>query len=205
MSDNGKLVEAVERLERSLTAEIAAERRVVQATRLIVAAFLIVVGGFVIVNYVHFKGEWTEQKIAKSVEAQWEAVRPAVTREIRTLSRNVLPVYSAEFRKQLPAMAPEVGRVLHKQTQRFADDMRADTGGRIDATMQRAAQYTADEMHSCYPGLGSKGKEQLMQRHRELLTEAVGRTHAPSQPISSARGPIPLTGRSASWANRLVT
>ncbi len=158
MSDNGQLVEQVKRLERSLAAEIAAEGRAVQATRLVLAAFLLVVGGFVIVNYLHFKGEWTEQKIAKSVEEQWEAIRPAVTVEIRTLSKNVLPVYGAEFRKQLPDMAPKVGRVLHKQTQRFADDIRADTSDRIDATMQRAAQHTVVEMHICYPGLSGRDK-----------------------------------------------
>ena len=72
MNDRNKLVETVERLEDSLTAEIAAESRAVWATRLVAAAFLVISGVFVTTNYVHFKGEWTEEKLAKSVEAQWE-------------------------------------------------------------------------------------------------------------------------------------
>ncbi|MEE8106223.1 MAG: hypothetical protein V3T86_11875 [Planctomycetota bacterium] len=173
MTDKNQLVETVERLENSLTAEIAAERRAVWATRLIAGAFLVITCVFVTTIYVHFKGEFTEEKLAESVAREWEEMRPAVSYEIRTLSKNVLPVYGAEFRKQLPEMAPEVGRVLRKQTQRFADDMREDASGRVEATMQNAAKYTADEMYRCYPDLGPKDQKELMQHHRDLLRKSV--------------------------------
>lgn len=176
MNDRNQLVETVERLEDSLAAEIAAEGRAAWATRLISAAFFVITGVFVITNYVHFKGEWTEEKLAASVEAQWEEMRPTVTYELRILSKNVLPVYGAEFRKQLPEMAPEVGRVLRKQTQRFADDIRADVSGRIEATMRSTVERTAKEMHACYPELGARDRDELLQLHRKLLSESVGDT-----------------------------
>jgi len=170
----GRLHDAVGRLEDSLSGELAAERSASWTTRSIVAVVLTVVGTFVLVNYLHFKNEWTQENVTRSLQTQWEELKPAALAELQTLGRNVAPAYGDEFRKQLPEMAPEVGHALHQQTDRFAEDLRADATEGLKTSMSRTVGYTVEKLFESFPSMQNAAeKEKVTQRFEEVLDESI--------------------------------
>ena len=164
------LNKAAERLDEALTSEMAAERHSMWASLGIVALFMTVVGVFSLVNYLYFRGEWTEENITASVQKEWAELEPAMSTELRTLGATVGPVYAAEFRAQLPELAPEMGRVLRLETERFADDLQADASARLQLTMNHTVAHAVDEMFASYPDMEDDAERRAVeQRYREAL------------------------------------
>lgn len=169
-ADLGK---AAERLDEALTSEMAAERHGRWASLGIVALFMAVVGVFCLVNYLFFRGEWTEENITASVRKEWAELEPVMSTELRTLGATVAPVYAAEFRAQLPELAPEMGRVLRLETERFAGDLQADASARLELSMNRTVEHAVEEMFASYPGLEDDVERAAVeQRFRAALEES---------------------------------
>jgi len=165
-----RLQDEFEKLDQSIAEEREVDRRATIITVSLATAIGLVIVGFLLVNFIYFKSEWTEEKFARSLQSELEVLNPAVLEELRTMGRNLMPVYAEEARRQLPAMAPRFSQELSRQLERFSREFQADATDRLDRTEHRVEGQTRRIVFAAYPGLRSEAEQEKLNRSFQTIT-----------------------------------
>jgi hypothetical protein len=165
-----RLQDEFQKLDQSITEEREIDRRATIITISLAAAIGLVIVGFLLVNFIYFKSEWTEEKFAKSLQTELEVLNPVVLEQLRTMGKNLMPVYAEEARRQLPGMAPRFSKELSRQLEQFSYDFQADTVARFDKTEERIRAQTHEIVFAAYPGLRSEAEQEKLNRSFETIT-----------------------------------
>jgi hypothetical protein len=165
-----RLHDELKRLDQSIEEEREMDRRATVITISLAGVISLVIVGFLLVNFLYFKSEWTEEKFAKSLHNELEVLNPVVLEQLHTMGKNLMPVYVKEARRQLPRMAPRFSRELSSQLGHFSKNFQEDTAARLEKAEERIQQDTHEIVFAAYPGLKSKVEQQKLDRSFETIT-----------------------------------
>jgi len=165
-----RLHDEFKKLDQSIEEEREIDRRATIITISLAGVISLVIVGFLLVNFLYFKSEWTEENFAKSLHNELEVLNPVVLAQLRGMGKNLMPVYVKEARRQLPEMAPRFSRELSSQLEHFSRDFQHDTAARLEKTEERMQEDTHAIVFAAYPGLRSEAEQQKLNRSFETIT-----------------------------------
>lgn len=168
-----RLEEQVQRLEQVFHSEMEERRRVSRSARMVTVLLIAVVGFFLVLNYLHLRSEWTEEKFSQSLELGWRELQPTAMAELRSLAGEVLPVYADEAQRQLQARLPELSTKIRGEIDQLSAEVLQQTDRKLAETERRVIDRTEQEILASFPGLAdSAQKEELARRLHDLTEEA---------------------------------
>ncbi|MFQ5503466.1 MAG: hypothetical protein ACE5F1_01560 [Planctomycetota bacterium] len=169
-----QLAAQIRRLEEARVKEVQALRRASMTAVTVTASILLLVTGFVLVNFVHFRTEFTEEKFAASLERELEELNPKAIAQTQALSEHLLPVYAAEGRKQFQAMMPTIAQKLGEQLDSLGEEMQSDMHTKIVASEKRIRDRTGEIIFAAYPALkATSEREKLTDSFRSITKDSV--------------------------------
>ena len=166
----------VAELEGEVKAQRSAAKKRSRITLGMTAAFCVVLLTMMATDYSRFRSKWTKEKLQAGLEKEMEFLTPSVRRQLDKLGSEVMPVFAAEGKKQMPERWPEVQNMLVAQVDdirnlviRHARQTMADTRQRVGNEVQHA-------VFASYPDLQNDSDRQELKDYFELMTdEAVSR------------------------------
>lgn len=153
-----KLETQVQDLEASMEAERLALQRASRTTLGFAAVLASVVLVFIVINYVRVRQELTPEKLSRSLEQEIHEIGPSALREMNLLGQQLLPVYAAEWRKQLEASWPEISCRLQDEFGKLADTLGERTHATLAATEDRLLSRLSEVVARDFPDLASPQK-----------------------------------------------
>ena len=166
-----ELAARIEQLMLELATEKSAERRSAFATRVIAFAIALIIGIFLIVNYVHIRTEWTQEKLHASLEQELNELNPTASLEFGELAQYLVPVYTAETKKQFTKLGPQFSRVFIEQIEGMAAELRSDARDKLRAMDGRIRDHAMLTIAEVYPDLMDPPEQERLMRRFELVTE----------------------------------
>jgi hypothetical protein len=159
-------------LEAELNRETASGRRAALASAGVALAIVVIVLGFAWSGYTQFKEALTADKLAIGLQREMNELNPSATRELQQLGRALLPVYTAETRRQFDSLAPEIGRRLGEQLQLIGTDLHKDIHDRLNDLEDDLQQQTERAILDCYPSLANDEQRARVDTAFEAITES---------------------------------
>lgn len=164
----------IDSLEQTLDRETAVERKASLAVFFVTAAISVVVLAFVVVNYFHFKTEWTAEKFSGSLRRELDELKPDAVEQLNALGENLLPIYAAESRKQFERLGPVMAERLIEQVNHLGTDLQRDMHERLAASEQRIRERTQEAIFEGYPDLKRDTiRDRLTASFRSITEDAI--------------------------------
>jgi len=145
----------VEDLATSIAQERAEARRTSRTLMGVTAAMLIICGSSVFSMLSHVRSEWSEDKVARSLEREAEAIAPQVADQLSAMVGELVPVYGTEAARQYQSLAPQLRRRVLEELDRFVLDVVANTKNRATDSEERIRAVTLQAVNEVYPELDS--------------------------------------------------
>jgi hypothetical protein len=174
-SNDLKQLEAeVLQLEDAIQANNSALKRAARTSIGLGLALLVVIVCFLFLNLAHLRGEMTQEKLTRSLSQELTEVSPLALRELNQLGQELLPIFIAEFRKQLETAWPDVAQRVQDELNRLSDNLFAEAHELVSASEHRILESTSKALFDCYPQLNDqKHRNALEQRIHGICEEAI--------------------------------
>jgi hypothetical protein len=122
-----KLTAEVQQLEACIASERAAAGKSSRTTLCFAGVLATVLLVFLVINYVRVREEFTEENLARSLEQEIHEISPTALRQINMLGQDLLPVYAAEWKKQIEAAWPEISQRIQTEFGKLAGSLTEQT------------------------------------------------------------------------------
>jgi phage gp37-like protein len=125
---------------------------------------------FVLVNYLHLRRQWTQEKFQTSLQKEFAQLSPLAMKELNAAGQELLPVYAREGQKQLNILMPEIAIAMRRELDNFCGDVIANTHTHLAESQDRVIAQTAKSVFAEYPDLKDPVKRQELHAHFEKET-----------------------------------
>jgi hypothetical protein len=183
-------IQGVEDLAASIAEERAEARRTSRVLIGVTTAMLLICGGSVFSMLSHVRSEWTEDRVARSLEREAEAIAPQVADQLAAMAGELAPVYGSEAGRQYQSMAPQIRRRVVEELDRFVLDVVANTRNRVNDSEERIRALTLQAVNEVYPELDTpEEKARFVQMVSDTAIAALhGRMKAFQERVSMDTG-----------------
>jgi len=154
-NDVQRLEAEVRLLEATLREEREATRQSRRFTLTFCGVLVTLVLAFALVNYFKLSSELTAENFRKSLEHELREVGPVAMEEFSRLGENLLPVFAAEWKKQMEAAWPEIQKQLEAEVSQLGsgasnrvNSLLADAQERIFARVEASIEETYPQLNS---------------------------------------------------------
>ncbi len=160
-----KLESEIHGLEQAIDASATVSRRTSQVSLAIGIAIVLVITCFLVLNFIHLKSELTREKFSESLSKEIASMSPTALEELQKMSQHLLPVYAAEFRKQVDTAWPAVARTLQSEADALTEGLLTHTHVTLAEVEKRTLNGLEEQILASYPNLASAaGQEELRKR-----------------------------------------
>ncbi|MGQ9589670.1 MAG: hypothetical protein ACUVYA_05165 [Planctomycetota bacterium] len=149
----------LKRLEATIVAEKAAERRLAKTSLAVAAAISAIVVGFLAVNFVRLRREFTSEKLSKSLEKELSEFAPTALRELSILGRDLLPAYVEAWDKQFRAAWPEISAKLDQELVRLGKNLKTRVHEALLGIEERSLEGVRRAVSKHYPSLSDPSRQ----------------------------------------------
>ncbi len=172
-----RLEEEVQILEDLVAQDALLARRASRNSTIVSLSLCFVIFVFVAANAVNIAMEFTEERIADSLEAELREFSPVAIRELKILGQDVFPVYAQEVRDQLTELQPIIFERFATELDQLSIELLASVHRHLDEVQQRVLADTEKALVESFPSLASESmREKLRRRLRDTTENAVAST-----------------------------
>ncbi len=163
------VIEQIQNLEAAFNGEVASRKRMVRTTRIILLVLSFSILFFVLLNYFHFRFQWTKEKFKYSLEQEMRELSPVAMKELSAMGKDLLPVYAEEGKKQIHESMPEISQILDRELDRLSTDILENADHRLREMEESVLSRTEEVLLESYPGLKESAKRKELERrfHKE--------------------------------------
>lgn len=154
-----------------MTAELASRKGVTRAAQTVAAVLGCTILFFVLVNFVHFRSHWTEENLKRSLEKEFTELSPLALKELHAAGKELLPVYVREGQKQVELLMPEIARIMHRELDKFCEDVLLGTHAQLAETQKSILALTQQSLFEQFPELKDPNRRKELEQNFEKITQ----------------------------------
>ena len=168
-----RLEEEVQILEDLVAQDVRLARRAGRNSTIVSLSLCFVVFVFVAANAVNIAMEFTEERIADSLEIELREFSPVAIRELKILGQDVFPVYAQEARDQLTELRPIIFERFAVELDQLSIELLENVHRHLNEVQQRVLADTEKALLESFPSLASESLRGKLRRHLQDTTENV--------------------------------
>lgn len=167
-----RLLEAeIHELESAVESQVRTQRKSAQLSLGIGLAIVLILGAFLVTNWLHFRREFTREKVTECLSTEIAAMSPLALQEIERLGRDLLPVYAAAFHREVDAAWPELAERLVAESTELGSGLLETTHGALRQTEARVLAGVEQQLLEAYPFLGDAVDRETLTREIAAVCE----------------------------------
>jgi len=175
-SELKQLESEVKRLEEMIQAEGLAHQKVSRVPLAVSAVLVLLLLCFLLVNYFKVRSELTPERISKSLQAELREVSAPALREFNLLGKDVLPVYVAEWQKQIQASWPQISKKLDEEVGKIGENVTHTVDTLLTESEDRVLARTEQILSENFPQLkDTEETKKIDRRLHELCDTALAK------------------------------
>jgi hypothetical protein len=162
----------IHQLEEFVNAQVQERQRAGKTSALLACALVLIVLGFVFVNFTHLRAELTQDKVSESLSRELGTLSPVAIQEIGLLGRQLLPIYAAEFKKQLEVAWPQISVTLQSEADALSNDILLESHKFLVASEERILKAVEMTVEESFPHLQDPAQKAELERKIDEICQS---------------------------------